>query len=152
MNIYSLFKTDGALEKEGIWIEYGTTDGDKPIRIKIARAGGKNTDFSKALEKATKPYRKQIQTGMLEDKVADRLYKDVFADKVVLDWENVQGPDGKDMKFTKPNVLKVFEDLPDLFTDLREQSTNATLFREEVRETDLGNSGKSSATDSSKAQ
>lgn len=151
MNIYSLFKTDAALEKEGIWIEYGT-DGEKAMRIKIARAGGKNTEFNKALEKATKPYRKQIQSGVLDDGTADKLFKNVFADKVMLGWENISDPDGKPMKFTKDNVLKLFEDLPDLFQDLREQSTNSTLFREEVRETDLGNSGKSSATDSNKDQ
>lgn len=152
MSLYKLFKTNENLETDGIWLEYGQTADGKPIRIKIARAGGHNVAFSKALEKATRPYKKAIQTGMLDNKTADRLYKEVFAETVVLDWINVEGPDGQPMEFNKENVLKLFEDLPDLFVDLREQSANVALFRDEVRETDLGNSGKSSATASSKAQ
>jgi len=151
MSLYKLFKTDESLETDGIWIEYGTNEKGEPIRIKIARAGGHNSAFSKALEKATRPYRKAIQTGMLDNKTADRLYKEVFAETVVLDWINVEGPDGEPREFNKDNALKLFEDLPDLFADLREQASNVALFREEVREADLGNSGKSSATGSSKA-
>lgn len=152
MSLYKLFKTDQNLETDGIFIEYGTNSEGKPIRVKIARAGGSNKAFSKALEKATRPYRKAIQSGLLDNGTADRLYKDVFADTVILGWENVEGPDGKPLPFNRENVLKLFEDLPDLFTDLREQASNVALFREEVLEEDLGNSGKSSATASSKDQ
>lgn len=151
MSLYKLFKTDENLETDGIWLEYGQNEKGEPIRIKIARAGGHNSAFSKALEKATRPYRKAIQTGMLDNKTADRLYKEVFAETVVLDWMNVEGPDGQPMEFKRENVLKLFEDLPDLFADLREQANNVALFRDEVREADLGNSGKSSSTGSSKA-
>ena len=151
MSLYKLFKTDENLETDGIWLEYGQTEKGEPVRIKIARAGGHNSSFSKALEKATRPYRKAIQTGMLDNKTADKLYKEVFADTVVLDWINVEGPDGKPMEFKRENVLKLFEDLPDLFADLREQANHVALFRDEVREADLGNSGKSSTTGSSKA-
>ena len=121
MSLYKLFKTDENLETDGTWLEYGQNEKGEPIRIKIARAGGHNSAFSKALEKATRPYRKAIQTGMLDNKTADKLYKEVFADTVVLDWINVEGPDGKPMEFKRENVLKLFEDLPDLFADLREQ-------------------------------
>lgn len=152
MSLYKQFKTDEALETDGILIEYGVTEAGLPIRIKIARAGGRNTAFSKALERATRPYRKAIQTGTLDNKTADNLYKDVFAETVVLGWVNVEDQDGKAMEFTKENVVKLFNDLPDLFNDLREQAANVALFREEVLENDLGNSGKSSATGSSKGR
>lgn len=152
MNLYSQFKTDESLETEGVWIEYGETEDGKPIRIRIARAGGANQKFAKALEKATRPYKKAIQTGTLDNKTADRLYREVFVDTIVLGWENVQGPDGKDLEFTRENVLKLFADLPDLFTDLREQASSAAIFREELLEADLGNSGKSSSTGSSKGR
>ena len=154
MSLYSTFKTNDQFEIDGIFIQYGYLNDDesKPVRFKIARAGGANTAFAKALEKATKPYRKQLQAGLLDDRTADRLYREVFADTVVLDWENVTDSDGNLLEFTKENVLKVFKDLPDLFLDLREQSNNVGLFREDVREGDLGNSGKSSAMDSSKGQ
>ena len=150
MNLYSQFQTDENLEKEGIWIQYGETDKGEPIRIKIARAGGQNIKFTKALDHATKPYRKAIQTNSLDAKTADSLYRNAFIDTVVLDWVNVEDRDGKKMDFNKENCLKLFKDLPDLFNDLREQAANASLFREHVREEDLGNSGKSSNTASSK--
>ena len=67
MSLYKLFKTDEKLETDGVWLEYGQTEEGKPIRIKIARAGGRNVAFAKALEKATRPYRKAIQTGTLDD-------------------------------------------------------------------------------------
>lgn len=152
MSLYQLFKTSKNLETDGIYIEYGSDEDGKPIRIKIARAGGSNKAFTKALERATRPYRKAIQSGLLDNATADRLFRDVFADTVVLGWENVKGPDGKDLPFSRENILKLFEDLPDLFSDLREQASNAALYREEVAEKDLGNSGTSSATDSSKGR
>lgn len=152
--LYNTFKTNEQFETEGVWLEYGYLDDDesKPIRIKIARAGGQNKAFTKALEKATKPHRKALQAGMLDDRIADRLYKGVFAETVVLDWVNVTDQDGIGLEFTKDNVLKVFSDLPDLFVDLREQAGNVSLFRDEVQEADLGNSGKSLSTDSSKGR
>lgn len=161
MSLYQLFKTDKNLEKDGIWLEYGMTDDQRPIRIKIARAGGSNTAYSKALEKAARPHRKAIQTQTLDNKVADAMYKGVFAETVVLDWENVEFPVKDDegnvtgmeaRPYSKDNALQLFNDLPDLFLDLREQAANVSLFREEILETDLGNSGKSSATASSKAR
>lgn len=150
MNLYNQFKTDETLETDGIFIEYGETADGKPIRIRIARAGGKNKAFTKALEKATRPHRKAIQTGSLDSATADKLYREVFVDTVVLGWENVTDENGKPLEFNRENALKVFTDLPDLFQDLRDQAANSALFREEVLEEDLGNSGGSSSTDSSK--
>lgn len=143
MGLYNTFKTNPQYEIEGIWVEYGLLDGDesRPIRFKIARAGGQNKAFQKALEKATRPYRRALQSGMLDDKVADRLYKQVFAETVVLDWTNVTDDTGDVLEFNTENVLKVLNDLPDLFADLREQSGNAALYREELLEEDLKNSG-----------
>lgn len=152
MNLYNLFKTDENLETDGIWIEYGETVDGQPIRIRIARAGGKNKAFTKALEKATRPHRKAIQTGSLDNATADKLYREVFVDTVVLGWENVTDAAGNPLEFNRENALKLFIDLPDLFQDLREQAANAALFREELLEEDLGNSGRSSSTDSSKGQ
>jgi len=147
MNLYNAFKTNGDLEKEGVWLEYGDNQGGKPVRILIARAGGKNTAFAKALEKATRPYRKALQLGTLDNSVADRLHREVFAKTVVKGWENVEGPDGELMTFTEENVIKLFTDLPDLFADVREQANSVAIYREEVRESDLGNSGTSLSTD-----
>lgn len=152
MSLYTTFKTDETLEKEGVWLEYGTASNGEPIRIKIARAGGQNTAFIKALEKATKPYRRAIQSGRLDDNTADRLYITAFAEHVVLNWVNVEDPQGKPVEFNRGNVILLLDELPDLFADLREQASNMQLFRAEELEEDLGNSGRSLSTDSSKGR
>lgn len=157
-NLYHMFKTKEEHETQGVWLEYGRTDptpehpDGEPIRIKIARAGGKNTSFNKALEKATRPYRKAIQTNTVSLDTIENLYKEVFVDHVVLDWTNVSAPI-KDasgavsgferLSYTRENVLRVLTDLPDLYADLKDQANSLSLFREDEREADLGNSGQS---------
>lgn len=152
MSLYKQFKTDANLERDGILIDYGPNSKDLPTRFRLARAGGQNKAYAKALEKATRPHKKSIQMGSLDNNIADRIFMEVFVDTVVLGWENVEDENGNDLEFTRENVLKLFTDLPDLYQDLREQAQNASLFREELLEEDLGNSGGSSSTASSKAR
>lgn len=144
MSLYKQFKTDEKVEKEGVWLEYGSAGEDKPVRIKIARAGGTNSKFLQLLEKRSKPYRRQIQTETIDPKVAENLFMDVYAEAVVLGWENVTAADLGEthetpLEFTKENCLKLFKALPDLFADLREQANRVALFRLETREADAGN-------------
>jgi len=139
MSLYSQFQTDGSLEKEGILLEYGTTDDGKPIAIRIARAGGANRAYEKRMEAEVKPYRRQIQNETIENAVVQRMLRKVYAETIVLGWENVQDPDGNDIPFTVENCIKLFEDLPDLFRDIQEQSQRVALFRAEVREADAKN-------------
>lgn len=147
MNLYAAFKTNKEYEQKGIEIEYGKNSKNEDIVFKIARAGGSNNAFNKGMERATKPYRRQIQNGTLDNTVADSIYMDVFIDTILLGWEGVEDELGKPLAYNKENAKKVFTDLPDLFADLREQSSNMSLFRNAELEADLGNSGKSSTTD-----
>lgn len=155
--LYAQYKTDKNLELQGIFFEVGEIkepgpDGQevkKPIRFKIARAGGANSNFAKAMERESKPFKRAIQTKTLSNEKADEIYRRAFVSGVLLGWENVRDQDNRDLAFTFDNALKLFADLPDLFNDLREAATDAALFREEVLEHDLGNSGPSSSTASS---
>ena len=69
MSLYSQFGTDKTVEKEGVFLQYGTTKDGKPIQIKICRAGGANTAYNRAMEAKTKPYRRQLQNGTLDMEV-----------------------------------------------------------------------------------
>lgn len=160
MSIYKLFKTSKKLEKDGVVIDYGPNEDIPPAKpgephpsmsFRLARAGGANQNFAKALEQATKPYKKMIQTGNLSNDIANKLYRDAFIAHVLLGWENVTNEAKELVAFGKDAAERLFTDLPDLFNDLKEQSQNIALYREEVLEEDLGNSGGSSSTDSSKA-
>lgn len=152
--LYAQYKTDHNLELQGIFFEVGEIkerDGEgkevkKPIRFKIARAGGANSAFSKAMERESKPFKRAIQTKTLSNEKADEIYKRAFISSVLLGWENVRDQNNVELPFTFDTALQLLTDLPDLFVDLREAATDAALFREEVLEHDLGNSGPSSST------
>lgn len=139
MSLYSQFKTDGSLEKSGILIEYGQTETGNPICIRIARAGGANKAYEKRMEAEVKPYRRMIQNETIEKALIDRILRKVFAETVVLGWENVEDETGKAIPFSVDNCIKLFEDLPDLFKDIQEQAQRAALFRAEIREGDAKN-------------
>lgn len=139
MSLYKQFKTDNDLEKTGILLEYGTNSAGEPITIRVARAGGGNNQYSKKMELKVKPYRRQIQNETMERALIDRILKEVYAETVVLGWENVEDESGKPMAFTTENCIKLFNDLPDLFQDLQEQSQRAALFRADVLEVEAKN-------------
>jgi hypothetical protein len=159
MNLYDQFATDAQMEKQGIIIDYGPNadlpkvDGEAPhILFRIARAGGANQTFNKVLERLTRPHRRMIQSGHMDTVLADQLYEQAFIESILLGWDNVTNKAGEPLPYSKLNAAQLFKDLPELYRDLREQANNSSLFREEQREADLGNSGMSSATDSSKGQ
>lgn len=139
MSLYKQFKTDNSLEKEGIVLEYGENSKGKPIAIRIARAGGANKAYEKRMEIRVKPYRRQIQNETMESALVERIVKEVYAETVVIGWENVEDENGNPMEFSVENCIKLFDDLPDLFRDIQEQSQRAALFRAEVREADAKN-------------
>jgi hypothetical protein len=71
--------------------------------------------------------------------VIEKLLREVYAETVVLDWENVEDADGNPMPFNAANAVKLFTDLPDLFRDIQEQSQRSALFRAELLEREAGN-------------
>jgi hypothetical protein len=123
--LYAMFATDTSLEKTGIELQYGS------IVIRIARAGGGNAKFNRVLEAKVKPVRRMIQTETLPPDQLEALMREVYADSVILGWSGVTDAEGKTLEFTKPNVIKVLSELPDLFEDIKAQANKAALFRKE---------------------
>lgn len=157
MSLHKLFKNDVNLEKNGIWIDYGPNDdlaGTPPPsqRFRVARSGGSNMAYNKALEHITKPFKRALQNGQVSNERAKLMDREAFLDTCLLGWENVTNADGQLIEFSKANAVALFDELPDLYDDIREQANNASLYREEVREADLGNSGTSLSTDLNKDQ
>lgn len=134
MSTYRQFRTSDNLETNGIWIDYGTAG-----RFRIARAGGANKRFTKKLQRLAKPFRKAIQAESMDDELADRLMMQAFCECVLIGWEGVTGPDGNPLPYSAEAAAKLFEDLPDLYLDLRQQAQNGALFREALLEADAGN-------------
>jgi hypothetical protein len=155
MSLEKLFKTNKKMEREGILIDYGPNEdlpGDPPpsIRFRVARSGGSNVAYSKVLERITKPWKRALQNGQVSNERAKEMDREAFIEACLLGWENVT-LGGQVLEFSAANAKVLFETLPDMYDDLREQAGSSALFREETREADLGNSGTSLPTDSSKA-
>lgn len=146
MSLFNTFKTDEALEKEGILLQYGhvkKADGKpdlkRPINIRISRAGGANTAYLRRAEAVLKPYRRQIQSDTMDRSLIDDITRQLFAETVVKGWENVQDENGNDIPFTVENCVDLFTKLPDLFADVQEQAQRSALFRANITEIDSGN-------------
>lgn len=137
--IYAQYKTDPKVEQEGVVLELGLNQRGEMAALRIARAGGANVAFSKLVEQKLKPHKRAVQTDSLDKAVADNIMKDVYASTVVVGWENMEDENGEPLEFTKDNVLKVLNDLPDLWADVQATSLKASLYREQVREADAKN-------------
>lgn len=127
----ALFKTNPKLEQTGVWLDYGD------FRILVARASGSNKRFKTIFEARMKPYRRALANDTMNDAVAERITKEVWAETVVLGWDSPLGNmvmpyKGAPFVFSVENCKVLFEELPDLFTDIREQSSKMSTFQDDV--------------------
>jgi hypothetical protein len=137
-SIYELFETDAAMEQEGIWVNYEDFG-----KFLVARAGGANKAYQKALEKELRPHRKLLKKrkAALPVDIVSNAVKAAFIETVLLDWQGIKDRKGKAIKFSKENAAKLFEDLPALYEDLLEQSSDHETYavEEEIVKDDAGN-------------
>ncbi len=159
-NLFEMFEMDVDLEREGIMVNYGS------VKFSLARAGGRNAAFKKLFSGKAKKYRHQIDNETLSDDVADKIMVESYAEAVVLGWwsrkENADGDalldkdgeeqwvdtievptaDGKktkNVKFSVPECIKLFTNLPDLFADVQRMAAKSANFRKLLDEEDEGN-------------
>jgi len=153
-NLYEMFEMDKDLEREGITINYGS------VKFLIARAGGRNKAFKTVFGAKTKKHRHQIDNETLTDDAADRIIIESYAEAVVLGWwsrkedvsgdpilkkgeeqrvDTIENKDGKNVKFSVAECIKLFQDLPDLFANLQQMSQKSANYRKGLDEEDEGN-------------
>lgn len=135
MSIFRQFQTSAKHETEGVWLDYGPDSG----RVRVARAGGNNKNYLRAMEKLTRKYKRQLQLDVLSREVQEKIMREVTADTIVTDWE-IKGHDGEPIPGDRASIVKTFEELPDFFNDVLTQAQNTALFREHIDEVDAGNS------------
>ncbi len=133
MNPYQLFETSKKHETDGIVLDYGD------FKITVSRAGGANQKYNKLLAEKVKPYRRRFETGTMDNEMSDRLMAEVYAESVVIGWQNVRDRDGQVIAFTRDACVKLFLDLPDLFRDVQEQAMRVANFRAQELEADSKN-------------
>lgn len=141
--LYDTYRTDKSAEASGVWYE------DSGVEFLLARMGGANTKFQKAMTTALKPYMREIQLGMVDETTVEEASRKVFLDHILLDWRwtekveaagdapaatvvhahEIPGEDDLPVKFSRAAADKLFDDLPDLYTRLREQSQSYANYR-----------------------
>lgn len=135
MSLSAIYEMDTVKENEGVVIELGEHNG-KPIEIRIARRGGSNKEYKKAVERNTKPVRRLIETGQLSDAQDKKINATIFAESVAKGWSNVPLSDVTGNKadentlaeFTVENVVALMVRLPEVAAHLYSQSSSADLF------------------------
>ena len=163
MSMFEDFGTDPELEAKGTWIEYDS------FRVLMARAGGSNVAWSKAVAKHGAPFARAERKSKLNEKVAVNIVKASLADGCVKAWEvrvidrkykddeplevcddtvpkwrwesGIEQPDGTIAPFNGQNVLKVFNNprLQDLYRDLYAQAQAMQNYQTEAQEAIAGN-------------
>lgn len=133
-SIYDAFGANKSFEKDGITVDYGPAG-----KFILARAGGSNKKFAKVLEARYRPYRRQAEAGTLDNEVAERLMAEAYAEAVVLGWEGVTDRNGDPIPFSRDTCISLLLELPDLFSEIREQAGQFANYRILENEEDLGN-------------
>lgn len=131
---FGAFKSDIERERHGLWLDYGDAG-----EFLVARAGGANKAYEKALNRITKPHRRALEAEAIDNDKAFDLMKQAFAEAVVLDWKGVTNAEGEELPYSKDNCLWLLRELDDLFHALREDAHKASLFRAALREEAAGN-------------
>lgn len=139
MSIFDDFQTNPKAETEGVWVEYSENKDGTLCAFKVSRMSKANKKYTKALERATKPVRRQIDLKTLKDEKAEDIFLQVFVDTVLLDWKNVQTRSGDEIPFSREKALEVMKALPDLYDDLQEKAKEMELFRQEALEEEAKN-------------
>ena len=143
-NLFEKFKTEDDFEVDGVWKEYYGT-----AKIKLARAGNKNTEYFKYLRKSAKKY-ENAGTDTKADQ--DRPWAEVFSKTVIKGWQvkekdkwvdGIHLPDEKGNitlhPFNQENVVKTLLMLPDFFAILKEDADNIKTFQKEKEEEEVKN-------------
>ena len=167
MSLYDQFQTNPDKETNGVPVAFAPNQ-DKTIPIfTLARMGKMNKEYTKALEKATRPYRRQIELKTMDPDVAESVFMDVFIQTILRGWQNVQLPvkvDGKPvyeldeatgavkldakkkpmrkvevLAFNETNARRLFTELPDLYEDLQAEAVTVSNYHDEMLEDEAKN-------------
>ena len=141
MSLYKQFATNTDKEIEGIEVqmtEAENEDGSIPTFV-VSRMGKSNKRYSKALEAATRPYRRQIELGTMNNDKAEEIFMGVFVDTVLKGWKNVRDESGAELPFNKQSATKLFKDLPEVYERLQEEAKLSANFRDAALEEEVKN-------------
>jgi len=137
MSLFKTFETDEKKETEGVEVEGPPNDDSTVPVFVLASMGRANKKYAKALDKATKPFRGNLQS--MGNDFAEKIFMEIFVSCVLKDWRNVQDRDGSTITFSEPNAIELFKKLPRLYDFLQTYAQSSELFKDEAREEEAKN-------------
>jgi hypothetical protein len=132
-SIYDAFKTDSDAEQNGIDLDFGD------FKVTIARSGGANKKYETLVRQKLDRYKRAIAFNALPEEIAKKVLIECFAEAVVLGWEGVMDENGLTIDFSVTNCIKLFTELPEFFTQVREESEKIGNFLVAKRKAAAGN-------------
>lgn len=140
VNLFTSFNTNKSLEAEGVPVHFGLNAKGEMTTITVRRAGGSNTAFTKRYEALTKPYRRQIQLNMMDQSVLKDIMCRLYAETVVSGWSGVLDRNNEnEVPFSVDACIDLFKNADEVFGEVVDVSTNAAVYRDEIREEDAKN-------------
>lgn len=128
---FKAIKTDPEAEQNGVWQDIGGG-----ASLLIARY--LNPKHKKAVDKRTKPYRRQIRDGSIPDEIADKLEADCMADAVLLDWQGVTDG-GEPVAYSRAEAARRLFEYRDFREMVQDLARDAAAYREAEIEEAEGN-------------
>jgi len=122
-NLYEMYSTNKEAEKNGTPLVYG------PVTIYAKRAGGSNREYASCLAEKTKLLHTTKTEITAED--ADQLLAEVYAETIIVGWDNLTNKAGEVIEYNKTNCIKLLLDLPDFATKLQYHVQNFKTFQVE---------------------
>jgi hypothetical protein len=133
-SVRKTMKTDVALETGGIEFEYGN------VLLKVARAGGQNQSFNKAVAELANKHRRALEANMMDNDEAQKIGAEIYAKHVVLKWQTklegsdefvdgVEDADGNLVPDTVENRVAFFLEVPDFLIEVKRIAENFAYFR-----------------------
>lgn len=143
------YKTDQFKETSGVERKYCNGN----LAFMIARAGGSNEKYFKAMQKEWKPVQRIADLGELSNEKATEVYWNVYAEAIILfakfldddgTWKVGLGyEDGAReptiVQADKQSLIALFKDAPELFLEVRSDAENRELFLLQDAEDDSKN-------------
>lgn len=82
-----------------------------------------NIEHRKKIQRLTRPFMHKITKGQLDPTKQDDIARKAFVGTVLLDWKNLT-ENGKPLKFSNDNALRLLKDFPIFYEDLQAKAEN----------------------------
>lgn len=129
MDLRKKFGTDQGFETDGVDVHLGDD-----AYITIRRAGGANRAYVECTRRLLQKHRRAIAADTMTDTESEALMAEIYAETIVIGWRGIE-LDGTTLLYSRANVLRLFQELPDVAKVVQEEAQRAANFRaDEVHE------------------